>query len=103
MSTAPHFWMGSLTIIVWYSTEEFLCLKLINFVAGICVFIVLPLTLLRNLESLFAVSTASIIFYVLVMLHIVASARSESVHIAPEAVGDLNISNYELILASMYL
>jgi hypothetical protein len=35
----------------------------------------MPLCLLRNLESLFAVSTASILFYVFVMLHIIFSAR----------------------------
>lgn len=42
---------------------------------GICIFLVLPLTMLRNLDSLFPVSTASVLFYCCVMLHIIFAAR----------------------------
>jgi len=42
----------------------------------ICFFLVLPLTLLRNLDSLFVVSISSVVFYCFVMLHIVFAAKS---------------------------
>jgi sodium-coupled neutral amino acid transporter 10 len=42
----------------------------------ICFFLVLPLTLLRNLESLFAVSISSVVFYCCVMLHIILAAKT---------------------------
>ena len=53
-----------------------LCLTLRFRFLGLGLFVALPLTLLRNIESLIAVVTASILFYLSVLLFIMLSSWS---------------------------